>query len=119
LKTFVKTFVKILGKIERSQAEKPPSLTCVNASKLEKRSLLSERGQEAAMPRYHFHLQLGDRLILDRDGIDLPDLRAAQEKDARVAKERWDNILCWVPRLPDRTTIITDDTGQVLFVLAL
>jgi hypothetical protein len=82
-------------------------------------SLLIERGQDAAVPRYHFHLQLDDRLILDKDGVDLPDPKAEWGENACAVRERWENVLGWMPRLPHRTTIVTDEDGRVLFVLAL
>jgi hypothetical protein len=71
------------------------------------------------MPRYHFHIQLADRLIVDEQGIDLPDLRSARGAEAdEKAGARWADVLQFTRRLPHRTTIITDERGRVLFVLA-
>lgn len=70
------------------------------------------------MPRYHFHLWLEDRLIVDQDGVDLPDPKAGQD-ERTGAREDWEGVLTWMPLLPYRTTIVTDEAGRVLFVLAL
>lgn len=70
------------------------------------------------MPRYHFHLWWEDRLIVDQDGVDLPDPKTEQGERAG-AREGWEAVLHWMPLLPCRTTVVTDETGRVLFVLAL
>lgn len=72
------------------------------------------------MPRYHFHVQFGDRLVVDEQGIDLPDLRSAWGMDAGgEAGARWDDVLRSTLSLTNRTTIITDEGGRVVFVLGL
>jgi hypothetical protein len=38
------------------------------------------------MPRYHFHVQHGDQIILDREGVDLPNLRKALGMESQAAQ---------------------------------
>ncbi len=71
------------------------------------------------MPRYHFHVQFGDRLITDWEGIDLPNLRATQGEEAQAAEACWNEVLRFIQDLPHRTTIITDEAGHIVFVLAV
>ena len=72
------------------------------------------------MPRYHFHIQLEDRLIMDGQGVDLPDLRDTQSPDTdEEVGALWADVLQFTECLPQRTTIITDELGRVVFVLSL
>ncbi|QRM27793.1 hypothetical protein [Microvirga sp. VF16] len=71
------------------------------------------------MPRYHFHVQLGDRFIPDREGIDLPNLKTVRGAEAQAAHASWDRVLCFIQSLPHRTTVITDEAGRIVFVLSL
>ena len=38
------------------------------------------------MPRYFFHLELDDRVLLDREGRELPNLAAARSRARQVAR---------------------------------
>jgi hypothetical protein len=71
------------------------------------------------MPRYHFHVQHGDRFILDREGVDLPNLRTAWGEESQAAQASWEHVLCFIQSLPNRTTVITDESGRIVFVLSL
>ncbi|WP_262267636.1 DUF6894 family protein [Microvirga yunnanensis] len=71
------------------------------------------------MTRYHFHVQLADRLIPDREGVDLPSLRSAFEPDNAGACAPWDALLDAIGGMPNRITVITDEAGRIVFVLAV
>ena len=71
------------------------------------------------MARYHFHVQLADRLIPDREGVDLPNLRSAFEPDNAAACASWDALLDVIGCMPNRITVITDEAGRIVFVLAV
>jgi hypothetical protein len=65
------------------------------------------------MPRYFFHHRIGDRMMWDRIGCELPDIGMAPDSD-RAVTLRMDMIV-W--RLqPERILVITDEIGKVLLV---
>ncbi|WP_114948568.1 hypothetical protein [Microvirga calopogonii] len=65
------------------------------------------------MPRYFFHHRIGDRMMWDQVGCELPDIGMAPDPD-RAATVWMDMV---AGRLqPDRILVITDGIGQVLFV---
>jgi len=70
------------------------------------------------MPRYHFHAADGSSLP-DREGVELPDTRAAQVAAVRYLAQLVDNN----PRLLwDTNNLqlrVTDDRGLMLFCLDL
>ncbi len=70
---------------------------------------------EVAMPRYFFHQHIGDCVIWDEIGIDLPDPELAF--DASQAAVLWADILAERPQ-PDQILVITDALGRMLFVSA-
>jgi hypothetical protein len=71
------------------------------------------------MPRYHFHVQHGDQFILDSEGVDLPNLRTARGMESQAAQTSWENVLSLIQSVPNRTTVITDESGRIVFVLSL
>jgi hypothetical protein len=63
------------------------------------------------MPRYFFHHRVGDRMMWDGAGLDLPDLGLEPASDQATA--------LWVDALtgrvqPDQILVITNDIGQVI-----
>ncbi len=67
------------------------------------------------MPRYFFHHRIGDRMIWDGIGVDLPDVQLRRNDDQ--AAEMWADVLAG--RLqPGRIMVVTNDMGQVVFVTA-
>jgi hypothetical protein len=66
------------------------------------------------VPRYFFH-RIGDRMMWDGVGLELPDLGLVPDPDRAVAV--WTDILAGRLR-PERILVVTNDTGQVLFVSA-
>jgi len=44
------------------------------------------------MPLYYFHIRNGDKLELDPDGTELPDLEAAFAEAVKVARELVDEV---------------------------
>ncbi|EIM28531.1 DUF6894 family protein [Microvirga lotononidis] len=71
------------------------------------------------MPRYYFHVQVGERFVPDRHGVDLPNLMTARGPEAREAHASWDRVLSFIDALPNRTTVITDQAGRIVFVLSV
>ena len=71
------------------------------------------------MPRYHFHVQIEDHFIPDWDGVELPNLRTVRGVEAQAAHASWDRVLGSLQNLPHRTTVITDEAGRIVFVLAV
>jgi hypothetical protein len=68
------------------------------------------------MPRYFFHQRIGDRMMWDGTGLELPDLGLVPDPDQAAAL--WTEII--EGRLqPGRILVITSETGQVLFVVEL
>ena len=65
------------------------------------------------MPRYFFHHRIGDRMMWDGVGLELPDLGLAPDPDR--AASVWTEILAGSLR-PERILVVTNDMGQVLFV---
>jgi hypothetical protein len=65
------------------------------------------------VPRYYFHHRIGDRMMWDGVGLELPDLGLVPDPDRAVAV--WTDILAgrlWAERI----LVVTNDAGQVLFV---
>ena len=62
------------------------------------------------MPRYFFHHRIGDRMMWDMVGCELPDLRLAPDPDR--AATLWTDILADRIQL-DRILVITDEVGPV------
>lgn len=59
------------------------------------------------MPRYFFHRCIDDRMVWDRAGLELPNLRMAP----------WANIISRKLQ-PGQVLLVTDAEGQLLFVTA-
>lgn len=67
------------------------------------------------MPRYFFHHRIGDRMMWDAVGLDLPDLKMALDPERAVVV--WMDII--EGRIePGRILVVTDAIGKVLFVTA-
>ncbi|GEO19417.1 hypothetical protein [Microvirga aerophila] len=65
------------------------------------------------MPRYFFHQRIGDCMMWDGAGLELPDLGLMPDADRAAAL--WADIL--TDRIqPGRILVITDALGRVLFV---
>jgi hypothetical protein len=67
------------------------------------------------MARYFFHHRIGDRIMWDRVGCELPDLAMAPAPDG--AMTLWTEIIAGRAG-PVRILVITDEIGKVLFVTA-
>ena len=67
------------------------------------------------MPHYFFHQRIGDRMMWDETGLDLPDLGLMPDADQAVVF--WTDVL--EGRLqPGRILVVTNVLGQVPFVSA-
>ena len=67
------------------------------------------------MARFFFHHRIGDRMMWDRVGSELPELSMAPDTDAAMAL--WSDIIAGRVQ-PGRILVITDEIGKVLFVTA-
>ncbi|WP_445504705.1 DUF6894 family protein [Microvirga sp. G4-2] len=65
------------------------------------------------MARYFFHQRIGDRMMWDRIGCELPDLCTTRDSDSAIAL--WTDLIAKRVQ-PDRILVITDEIGKVLFV---
>ena len=65
------------------------------------------------MARYFFHHRIGDQMMWDRVGCDLPDLAIAPDPDRAIAL--WADIVAGRVQ-PGQILVITDEIGKVLFV---
>jgi hypothetical protein len=63
------------------------------------------------MPRFYFHIIANGRTIPDEEGMELPNLLAAQAE--AVASER-DLFLASGSRVESRTVQIVDNAGRIL-----
>ena len=71
----------------------------------------------SAMSRFYFHLQAGGQVVLDDEGIDLPDLSAAQREAMQSARELLaDAIKSGKPEVAE-AFVITDEVGRALAVV--
>ena len=67
------------------------------------------------MPRYFFHRRVGERMIWDGVGIELPDLGLASDPDR--AANVWADIIAGRQE-PGFVLVVTDERGKVMFVKA-
>ena len=67
------------------------------------------------MARFFSHHRIGDRMMWDRVGCELPELSIAPDSDAAVAL--WTDIIARRVQA-GRILVITDEIGKVLFVTA-
>ena len=68
------------------------------------------------MPRYHFNVVSGASL-LDRDGIDLPDLRTAQTEAVRFSAQSLSDLAETFWDTEEWRLNVTDEEGLILFHL--
>jgi hypothetical protein len=71
------------------------------------------------MGRFHFHLQAGDQIVQDDQGIDLPDLSAAQREAILAARELLaEAIKSGKPEVPE-AFVIADEVGRALAIVPI
>lgn len=70
------------------------------------------------MPRFHFHMRDGDRIIEDPDGANLPSLDAARAKATAAIREAASRPLRLGQDLTGRRFEIADESGRVLATVA-
>ena len=68
-----------------------------------------------SMPRYFFHHRVGDRMMWDAVGLELPDVKIAPDPDRAAAV--WMDIIAGRIEA-GQILVITDAIGKVLFVTA-
>ena len=65
-----------------------------------------------SMPRYFFHRRMGDRMMWDAVGLELPDVRIAPDPDRAAAV--WMDIIAGRIQA-GQILVIMDAAGKVLF----
>jgi len=72
---------------------------------------------EVAMGRFYFHLQAGDQIVPDDEGVDLADLSAAELEAILAARELLaEAIMCGRPEVPE-AFVIADEEGRALAIV--
>ena len=69
------------------------------------------------MPSYYFHLRDKGELILDSEGLKLPDIASARDECRKIVRavldeEKWRSEI-----RPDRQFEIVDDSGRTVLVV--
>ena len=71
------------------------------------------------MGRFYFHLQADDQIVPDDEGVDLPDLSAAQHEAILAARELLaEAIKSGRPEVPE-AFVIADEAGRPLGIVPL
>ncbi len=71
------------------------------------------------MGRFYFHLQAGDQIVPDDEGVDLPNLSAAQREAILAARELLaEAIKSGRPEVPE-AFVIADEAGRPLGIVPL
>jgi hypothetical protein len=69
------------------------------------------------MGRFYFHLQTGDQIVPDDEGIELPDLSAAEHEAILAARELLaEAIKRSRPEVPE-AFVIADEEGRALTIV--
>src|SRR5260221_14725928 len=72
---------------------------------------------EVAMGRFYFHLQADDQIVPDDEGVDLPDLSAAEHEAILAARELLaEAIKSGRPEVPE-AFVIADEEGRALAIV--
>jgi hypothetical protein len=69
------------------------------------------------MPRYFFHVRDGDDLILDREGLELPDLDSALEECRSLVRTVLNEDQHRAILSPGRQFEIVDELGRLVLVI--
>ena len=71
------------------------------------------------MGRFYFHLQVGDQIVPDDEGKELPDLSAAEHEAIEAARELLaEAIRSGKPEVPE-AFVIADEAGRPLGIVPL
>jgi hypothetical protein len=71
------------------------------------------------MGRFYFHLQAGDQIVPDDEGIDLPDLSAAQREAILAARELLAEAIKSGKQEVPEAFVIADEEGRALALVPL
>jgi hypothetical protein len=69
------------------------------------------------MPRYFFHVRDGDELILDREGLDLPDLESAADECRRLVRAVLNEDQFRALLTPGRKFEVVDELGRLVLII--
>jgi hypothetical protein len=71
------------------------------------------------MARYYFHVQSGDTINADEEGLDLPSLNVAQEEALGAARDLLAEAIRFGKREVPTCVIVYDDAGRELAKVAV
>ena len=74
---------------------------------------------EAVMGRFYFHLRQGDQLLLDDEGVDLPDFATAQSEALAAAWELYAEAIKSDKTMVSGAFVIADGAGLALDIIPL
>jgi hypothetical protein len=70
-----------------------------------------------AVPRFYFHVRDGDKLDIDTEGTELPDLAAVREEAVHAAKEALIEAIRTDSVFNNQVFEVADDQGRLVFTL--
>ena len=71
------------------------------------------------MPRYYLHIRTADDVLLDEEGIDLPDLNAARELALASARDLLGDGIKGGKAVVAESIVVADADGQELMSVPL
>jgi hypothetical protein len=71
-----------------------------------------------SMTRFYFHVRSGGELIVDREGIELPDLDAARKEADRAARHLVADQIVHAEKVDDRRFEVWDENSVPHFMLS-
>src|SRR5258707_9936453 len=72
---------------------------------------------EVAMGRFYFHLQADDQIVPDDEGVDLPDLSAAEHEAILAAREILGEAIKSGRPEVSKAFVIADEEGRALAIV--
>lgn len=69
---------------------------------------------EAEMSRFYFHIRMGDQVVIDQEGSDLPDPAAAREEALAAARQILADAIRSGNEAPPEAFVISDGEGREL-----
>jgi hypothetical protein len=71
------------------------------------------------MPRYYLHIRTADGMLLDEEGIDLPDLNAARELALASARDLLGDAIKAGKGVVAESIVVADADGHELVIVPL
>jgi hypothetical protein len=80
-------------------------------------AFIPENGTGCAMPKFHFHIRDASGVVLDEDGMELPDLAAAREEAQEAARQLLADAIRAHKEVDGKKIEIAKDDGPVIEVI--